>query len=186
MARNYTAARPYAHAIFEHARAAGDLPLWAKVLDLLSQSAMNEQLNRLIANPKVTDQQVLAVLMSVCHANLQQVSESFWQQVENFLKMIAQYKRFSLLPEIQALYHELLMSLAEVIDVNVTAANTLSAQQQQRLAQALERRLDSKVKINYASNKDLIGGAIIRVGNWIMDGSVMGALGRLKEQLASN
>lgn len=50
----------------------------------------------------------------------------------------------------------------------------------------LEKRTGMKVRANYSLDPTILGGAIVRMGSTIYDGSVRGALERIKEQLSNN
>jgi F-type H+-transporting ATPase subunit delta len=73
----------------------------------------------------------------------------------------------------------------KAVDVDVTAAQPLDAQQQQMLSDALSKKLQRKVNMQVSLDKSLLGGAVIRAGDTVIDGSIRGRLTKLAESLNS-
>ena len=67
----------------------------------------------------------------------------------------------------------------------MSSAFELTAEQQQKLAEALSRKLDRNVQIEAAVDKSLIGGLVVRTGDLVIDASVRGKLTKLAESLGS-
>jgi len=70
-----------------------------------------------------------------------------------------------------------------VADVEVVSAVALDESQQQRLAAALQKRLQRQVRLQCSVDPTLIGGAIVRSGDLLIDGSLKGKLERLQTEL---
>ena len=183
MAHNFTVARPYARAVFTAAIDAGQLHGWQKLLQALALIVQDDQLCRLIEDPTVSQHQLIELISCVVKdllANeLAAVNDSF----ANFIKLLATENRLSLLPDISTLYHAFLAEQESRIEVEVISAYPLEKQRKSDLQTALEKRFASKVSVDYSEDKSLIGGALIRTGNWIMDGTIRGKLQRLKYTL---
>ena len=90
-----------------------------------------------------------------------------------------------LLPEISVLFEEMKAQLENVVDVVVTAAQPLSEAQSAKLAQALKAKLQRDVRMTSEVDESLIGGAIIRAGDLVIDGSLTGKLSKLAEAMKS-
>jgi F-type H+-transporting ATPase subunit delta len=102
---------------------------------------------------------------------------------QNLIKVLAENKRLSALPEIAALYAELKAEFEKEIDVQVTSATELSADQQSKLSASLEQRLARKVKLNCNVDPALVAGVLIKAGDMVIDGSVKSKLNRLADAL---
>jgi F-type H+-transporting ATPase subunit delta len=100
---------------------------------------------------------------------------------KNFLQLLVQNNRLSILPEIETLFNESYASLENISEVKVVTATDVSESFRQKLKLALAKRLSSNVNIQYDINPSILGGAIISIGNQVIDGSVRGKLSRLQE-----
>jgi F-type H+-transporting ATPase subunit delta len=103
----------------------------------------------------------------------------------NVLHALAENRRLSLLPEIAAQFEMLRAEIENVIDVEIVAAREIAAPQQQRLTEALQRRLGREVRMHTRIDATLIGGAIVRAGDLVIDGSLKGRLARLASALTN-
>ena len=65
----------------------------------------------------------------------------------------------------------------------VTSAFAMDENQKNNTKEKLAKQLNSKCEIDFRVDKDLIGGLLVRSGNWVLDGTVKGTLGRLRSVL---
>jgi F-type H+-transporting ATPase subunit delta len=105
--------------------------------------------------------------------------------MQNFVRVLAENHRLLLLPEIATQYEELRSEVENTIDVAVVSAIALSSEQQDKLAQALSARLKRKVHMHTSVDAALVGGAVVRAGDLVIDGSLKGRLQRLATDLTS-
>lgn len=180
MSDSTTIARPYAKAIFEHALAEKKLAEWSEYLLLLAQSVMTPSAAQFIANPASTDAQQVDLLLSVCSAKVKEDSA-----VTNLVTLLAANNRLMLLPEINALYELHRAEQEKTLGVDVISFSTMSPAQQEQLIESLSKRLQRKVALNISIDPLLLGGAIIRAGDLVIDGSVRGKLNKLSTGLAA-
>jgi len=103
----------------------------------------------------------------------------------NFLSVLIQHDRMSLLGEIASAFRTLLDERTGVAVAEITTARPLDETEKQELAGALAARTGRKVRMKFALDPDLIGGVTARVGGTIYDGSVRGQLDRLRAELMS-
>lgn len=178
MADRATIARPYARAAFAHAHAGKELPAWSKLLGTAAAAAADPRVARLIGNPHVTGLQLVELLTGVSGG-------AAGKQGHNFLHALAENRRLALLPEIAAQFETLRAEIENVVDVEVIAAREIAAPQQKRLAEALKRRLGREVRMHTRIDESLIGGAIVRAGDLVIDGSLRGRLARLGSALTN-
>lgn len=178
MSDSTTIARPYAKAIFEHALAENQLAQWSGYLRLLAQAMLTPQAAQFIANPASTALQHVELLQSVVNLNSD-------KSLNNLIGLLAANKRLTLLPEIESLYEAHRAEQEKTLAVEVSSFSTVSAEQQQKLIDSLSKRLQRKVSLEISIDPSLIGGAVIRAGDLVIDGSVRGKLNKLDTGLAA-
>ncbi|MDB9804523.1 F0F1 ATP synthase subunit delta [Porticoccaceae bacterium] len=178
MAELSTLARPYAKAAFEFAEAAGDLQGWSQSLAIAGSVAQQSNVVRLLASPSVTADQQAQALIEIC-------GDALNDQGKNFLTVLSENRRLQLLPDISQQFDVLKANREQAVDVEVTAAHELDAEQQQKLSDALSTKLERKVNMQVRLDKSLLGGAVIRAGDTVIDGSIRGRLAKLAESLHS-
>ena len=103
----------------------------------------------------------------------------------NFLKALAENRRLALLPQIAAQFEALRAEVEGVVDVEVIAAREIAAPQQKKLEAALAKRLGREVRMHTRIDETLLGGAIVRAGDLVIDGSLKGRLERLGSALTN-
>jgi len=103
----------------------------------------------------------------------------------NFVRTLADNHRLGYLPEIAELFGTFKDDAEGVADVSVTSAAALDAAQRARIAAALERRLRRKVRLHCQIDPALIGGAILRSGDLVIDGSLRTRLDRIAYELTA-
>ena len=87
------------------------------------------------------------------------------------------------LPAISSLFEGLRAEAEGAVDVTVTTAFALTAEQTQQLGQVLAQKLSRQVNVSSTTDASLIGGTIIRAGDMVIDASVRGQLGKLRAAL---
>ena len=175
MSQALTLARPYARAAFAIARDTGALPAWSDALAFAARVAADPQVAGLLGNPKLT-QADTATLLAPEGAN---------ELFGNFLGLLFDNRRLSLLPEIAGLYDELRFEAERVVKAKVTSAVALPASELETIKAALKKRFGREVDVETAVDAGLIGGAVIAAGDTVIDGSLRGKLQRLQAALAS-
>lgn len=179
MADAITIARPYARALFAEALKHQLLDPWQQALCLLANVMQDPSVVQLILNPQLQEKELQAFFIDVMNTLDKTVCTLLGQRLDNFLRLLAEEKRLAILPSIAQLYHQFQMQHQGVVEAQVIAAFPLSEDHRQQIQVKLEKRFNSKVSLNVLKDESLIGGAIIRVGNWVMDGSVKGKLAKL-------
>jgi F-type H+-transporting ATPase subunit delta len=178
MAEKTTIARPYARAAFEEAQASGRLADWSEALRTAAFVVQDSRVQELLGSPAMS---VGALAQLVIDLAGPQLDESG----RNFVCTLAENRRLSFLPEISALFEERKDEAEGVIDVTVTSAVPLESAQLATLTAALERRLRRQVRLQCATDPRLLGGAVIRAGDLVIDGSVRARLERIAYQLTA-
>lgn len=103
--------------------------------------------------------------------------------VRNFAYVIVNHRRTEMLREIQQAFEAELNARLGIAEAEVTSARELNAAEKERMTKALERRTGKKIEARFRQDESLVGGAVVRVGSTVYDGSVREQLTRLREQL---
>ncbi len=171
-----TLARPYAEAVFKRAKESDATAKWSEMLGFLSAVMQDKEIAAASGNPKISRQRLTALLLDICAG---QVND----EGVNFVKLLVQNGRLSLVPHIAKLYEQYKADDEGYVDVDVLTAFSFSDEQQKQIAESLEKTLNKKVHINVAIDKSLIGGVLIRAGDRVIDGSIKGQLQQLAKRL---
>jgi len=178
MAERATVARPYARAAFAHAREAGRVTEWSGWLATASRVVASEEFQKLEGSPGITAADLSGLVSGICGDALDEHGKAF-------LALLRENGRLDFLPEIAAQFEQLKAEAENVADAEVVSAAALDDRQRERLAGALRRRLSRDVRLHCSVDPTLIGGAIVRSGDLLIDGSLKGRLERLETELTS-
>jgi F-type H+-transporting ATPase subunit delta len=178
MADKSTIARPYARAAFEEAVLQKRLEPWSQALHVAAAVVADARVATLLGNPHVTPEELAALVIGIAAPKL-------GEQGGNFVRTLAANRRLAVLPEIATRFDELKDTAEGMADVTVTSAAPLDARQRQALSAALERRLKRTVRLHCATDAALIGGAVVRSGDLVIDGSLRTRLERIAYELTA-
>lgn len=187
MADLNTIARPYAEAVFDIARESQALDELSESLGAAQALMADGQIEAFLANPALDDRQRLQFLQGLFEATVGKgsVFAGGSQHGTNFLRILLENDRVAALPEIAEQYEALKARVRNTVDVVVTSATPLSSERQADIARALKDRLGREVRLATEIDEDLIGGAVIRAGDIVIDGSVSSRLESLTNALVS-
>lgn len=176
MAELATLARPYANAVFDIAKGEKRLDAWSRALAFLAAAVVSPGVREALADPSTTSDEKAHLLTEVVEGELD-------PRGRRFVGVLARNKRLGLLPEIAAQYEALRAEQEKTLDVEVISAHQLTDDDRARLIDALTKRYERDVQLTARVDANLIGGAIIRAGDTVVDGSVRGKLEKLSETL---
>jgi len=177
MAELSTVARPYAKAAFEYALSQGKLAEWSNMLNLAAQAVADSAVQNVLGNPAISQAQKAEIVIEICTG----LDESG----KNFVQTLSEVGRLSLFPQIAEQFEALKAEQEKTVEVEITSAYELTSEQQTKLAQALQKRLNREIKIQTQVDQSLIGGVLIHAGDTVIDGSVRGKLAKLAEAMNS-
>jgi F-type H+-transporting ATPase subunit delta len=177
MAELATTARPYARAAFAAAGDSSQLVEWGAFLGRAATAVQDPQVLPLIGNPRVPASDLVDFLLGLASTGKPSAEQATEQR--NFLQLLADNLRVKLLPEIAAQFEVLRAEAEHIADVEVLSAQALTAEQSKKLQAVLERRLGRTVRLHAQVDSSLIGGAIVRHGDFVVDGSLRGRIERL-------
>ena len=178
MADLSTVARPYARAIFEHAQDENALDDWAGRLAFWAAVASNPDMESRLDDPNLTSAARGEMFASV-------VADGNDAAGANFIELLAANDRLAAVPDIFLMYEELRGRAQGEIEASVTSAYPLDEAQKAKLSEALSKRLERKVRLVNHVDPELIGGAVIRAGDLVIDGSLRGRVDKMQHALAS-
>lgn len=178
MAEKATIARPYAKAAFAHAREQRDLPRWSEALAIASAVVEDPRVQNLLGNPRVTTQELVDLIAGIAGTKVDAT-------VRNFLGTLAEARRLELLPEITAMFEVMRADIENIADVEIVSAVELNDHQKARLAGALGKRLNRQIRLHCSVDPRLVGGAIVRSADLVIDGSLDARLKRLATELTA-
>ncbi|MEJ5999672.1 F0F1 ATP synthase subunit delta [Paucibacter soli] len=177
MAELATIARPYAEALYQVA-VKHDVKAWGAALDALALVARDADLRQFADNPKVTSEQVYAVMTAAAKQDLA-------PELQNFLRAVIENGRLGALPEVVAQFHVLANAAAGVADAQIFSAYPIDAAQLSDVIGTLEKRFGRKLEAHVTLEPSLIGGIRVVVGDEVLDTSVKARLERMKVALTA-
>ena len=178
MAERATIARPYAKAAFAYARDANALAQWSEGLKAAARIVADPRVAPLTKSPAWSAADLVSLIIDVAEPKLD-------AGMQNFVRVLVENHRLLLLPEIVAHYEVLRSAVGNTVDVEVVSAVPLDAAQADKLRAALSTRLKRKVRMQTSVDSTLLGGAVVRAGDLVIDGSLKGRLQRLATELGS-
>ena len=176
MAENVTIARPYADAAFELARGADALAPWSEALGRLSAIVADPSMKACINDPKLALDKLTQLVLDVAGKGLS-------QEQQNFVRVLAENDRLSVLPEIRELFDEKKNSHEGVLEADIASAFPLDDASLAKLKTELEARFKAKVTVAVRIDPELIGGVRIAVGDEVIDASVRAKLANMAAAL---
>jgi len=172
-----TAARPYARAVFEMAKETGELDKWSESLRFMGAIAANEEVAKLLDTPAMAKQAGAKAFIELADGKLD-------DKAQNLVKTLAENNRINLFPDISALFEVLKDEEEGSVEAIVTSARKLTKAEEKSIAAALKKRLGREVKLKVSVDKALLGGAIIKAGDLVIDGSIQGRLKKMTSAMA--
>ncbi len=201
MAESSNIARPYARALFELAQARNDLAGWGAQLEALATIAADPDIVALANNPRVSAGQLQALILDTLGAlqdppvdnlssfppkekdevllKIKGVNVKLLNRVVNLVKLLIRNRRLGVLPAIARAYADLRAEAESVIAARMITASEINRAQRARFAEVLQAKLGRKVELEFAVDPELVGGAVVRAGDWVIDGSVRAQLQQL-------
>ena len=171
-------ARPYAKAIFELARDAGEYEQWSEQLAFLAVVAGDESMTELLSSPTVSEHQLVEIVLDVANDQLN-------EQGQNLARLLVHNGRLSAMQDINEQFQFLRDEAEQVIEAQLITASEVDDSQKQKIESALATRLGKKIKLETSVDESLIGGAVVRAGDWVVDGSVKAQLQDLVSTIGS-
>ncbi len=176
MAEISTIARPYARAVFEIAREQKKLGAWSEMLALVAQIMAHEGMAE-IAGATSVERDVVAGIVIELGGN------ALTKEAQNMVRVLAENRRLTLAAEIAAQFEVLRAEAENTLDAELRSARDVSDDVKAAISKALEKRLGRKINLVVSKDESVIGGAVVKAGDLVIDGSAAGRLQQLTAAL---
>ncbi len=184
MSDTSTIARPYAQAIFEIASGEGALTKWADALGVLAEIVADDDASAFLLRPDL-DHQARVEFVSGIGAQTDTAEPIGSERGQNFLRLLIENDRLAALPDIADRFNALKAAAENTVKVTLVTATDADTDVADRIAANLEKKLGRKVELELEIDGELLGGAVIRAEDMVIDGSVKTRLRQLAEALIS-
>ena len=165
-----TTARPYAQALFDHSEG------WTEDLEQIVSAMSDAAVGLLIASPDKAYKEKTEIFVNLFDGEVQ-------QKTINFLKVLGEAKRLSLLPIINTEYKKLLAERDSSSELTITSAYELTKEQVDSIIKGLKKRYGENVNVKSEVDLTLIGGFSVKCGDEVIDHSIKGRLDKLINQI---
>jgi len=172
-----TYARAFADVVFSvHLDAGRAVNGIRQIASLLAQSA---ELRRVWENPAVPAEQKRRLLDVIVQR------DGIDKPVRNLVAVLIDHRRVQFLPRILEQLEKELDARLGFAEAQISSARELGSDEKRALESQIEKVTGKKVRAQYGLDPSLLGGAVVRIGSTIYDGSVKGQLERIKEAISS-
>ncbi len=171
----------YAHA-FASVAASNHLDASAaqqQLRDFSDTLAGSRELREVLMNPSIVNEQKLKVLDAIAGRI------GMMGQVRNFLAVIMDHQRLAELDEILTEYHEIADEQSGLAEAEITSARPLNDEDRAELEAQVAKVAGGRVRATYREDATLLGGAVVRIGSTVYDGSLRGQFQQLKQRLVN-
>ena len=174
-------------ASFQYANALADValeqgaaePVLKQLNDFGATFEGSAELRNVFSSPAVTREAKHAVIEKI----ISRMRAS--RILRNFLFIIADRERMHALPEIVTAFQEVIRQRQGIAEAEISSAAELSAAQKKEFQKTLEQLTGKQVEPKYSLDPELLGGAVVRIGDTIYDGSLRNRLNGLRARLAA-
>jgi F-type H+-transporting ATPase subunit delta len=141
--------------------------------------AQSGELRTFLASP--------AVSIEAKHAVIEKIAARLGASkiIRNFLFVLADHRRTLLIPEVIGAFHQVIRERQGVAEAEISSAVELSAAQKKEMTATLARLTGKAIETKYAVDPALMGGAVVRIGDTIYDGSLRSRLNEMRARLAA-
>jgi F-type H+-transporting ATPase subunit delta len=171
----------YAHA-FASVAASSHLDTTAaqqQLNDFSKTFAGSHELREVLMDPSIPNEQKLKVLDAIA------ARIGMFPQVRNFLAVIMEHQRLGELDEILTEYHAIADEQSHLTEAEIISAHPLNDQDRADLEAQVAKLAGGRVRATYHQDATLLGGAVVRIGSTVYDGSIRTQLQQLKQRLVN-
>lgn len=172
-----TIARPYAAAAFDIANNTETLSEWSVFLKKSSELLDQEDIKTIIKTPGLNKSTISEVFFELCTAETD--SDKSKQLFSNFLNVLSENKRLNTLKMVSNQFEQKKQQAEQTSEVFLTSAAKLPEDDVEQIKQALNKKLGKNIKLNSSVDETLIGGAVVKIGDHMIDGSVRSQLKKM-------
>ena len=172
------AAKRYAQAVLGLAKERGTLDAWYADLARLNELMSDPVAAGYFANPNAPEEQKRSIL--------DQVLATAQPEAHNLARLLIERNRLDIVPQLFALYADGLRAERGVAVADVTTAEPLDPVGQALVRERLTQLIGKQIELRLKVDPSIIGGVVARVGDQLIDGSVVNRLQRLRARLAAS
>jgi len=172
-----TYARAFADVVFEERLDAARATAGLRSIAALFEESI--ELRRVWENPAVPAEQKRSLLDAIVQR------EGIDRPVRNLVAVLIDHRRLSFLPRIVEQFAKEVDARMGFAEAEISSARELGDAERRTLEAQIEKTTGKKVRARYGLDASLLGGAVVRVGSTIYDGSVKGQLEKIKEAISS-
>lgn len=147
-----------------------------RISGLLAESV---ELRRVWENPAVPADQKRGLLDAIVHR------DGIEKHVRNLVAVLIDHRRMPFLERITQQLEKELDARLGFAEAQITSARELADPEKRALETQIAKVTGKKVRAHFGLDASLLGGAVVRVGSTIYDGSVKGQLEKIKEAISS-
>lgn len=170
-------AKRYAQAVFDIASESGTHELWQSSLTTLANAASDPVAGEFFNSPNVPDTSKRAAIDGMLPGETRAFAR-------NLAYMLIDRDRFDILPELLAVYDDLVLDAQGVAIADVTTAVELSADEREQIKAQLQQIVGKTIELRATVDPSMIGGLVARVGDRLIDASVTSQLQQMRAALA--
>ena len=172
-----TAARPYARAAFGYASECDALDAFSGMLQTAAALVEDPRLRALLGDPRLSRTRRAEMLEAIG-------GKRFDEAMRRLLRILGERDRLTALPEISEQFETLRAEHEQRLTAEVVSARKLDKAQQEQIRAALAERTGQTVELISKIDEQLLGGAVVRAGDRVLDASLQRRLQQLAQSLA--
>jgi F-type H+-transporting ATPase subunit delta len=139
----------------------------------------SEELRKVWESPAIPAEQKRGLLDAIVS------KQGILRPVRNFIAVLIDHRRIIMLEQVLKDFQHELDNRLGFAEAEISSARELSEVERRALESQVEKLTGKKIRARYSQDASLLGGAVVRLGSTIYDGSVAGQLERIREQLSS-
>lgn len=167
----------YAQAVIDLAAGEGNFDRWQRDLDGLADLVNDPEAGGFFANPNISNNEKLSVVGKVL--------PDLHAEALNLVKMLIERRKIAILSDVAALVDEAALASQGIVRVDVTTAEPLDEAGHALVERQLKQLIGKDVQLRTAVDPEIIGGIVARIGDQLIDGSVINQLRNLRARLAA-
>jgi F-type H+-transporting ATPase subunit delta len=174
--RPSSTARRYAEAAFDVAQEDGAVARWLQDLRAANDVLQEPDMARYFRDPSVSTEDKLQAL--------DRLTADLRPRVLNLLRLLVARRRLHLLPQIVRELESLDREARGILEATATVARDISGPEKDEIARRLSEITGKDVHVGTEVDPSILGGIVVRIGDYLIDASVEGRLERLRQEMA--
>jgi len=181
MASLKVCAHPYATAAYEYAKTDNSINQWESSLEILAAATDTPEMQAALLSVHITQIKCAELLIFTLEASSTKFKKI--TAITNFINLLAEAKKLSLLPLIQIEFMELKLKNDKSVVAQLVSAIPLDAKMYKNINEKLNAKLNQQVDLITKVDPSLLGGILVKIGDRVIDGSIRGQLNSLATEL---